>query len=322
MNRTAKNKLRVLIALALMLQCSLNLFAQESKLNLQSKEELTGYNFIIANDLGRNGYYDQKPIAAAMGEWADKADIEFVAAAGDIHHFNGVASVMDPLWTTNFELIYPHPALMLDWFPILGNHEYRGNTKAVLDYSKISRRWVMPARYYTMVKAVDNKTSVRLLYIDTAPLIEKYRSNKDEYPDAQLQNDKAQLQFIDSVLTVNKATWTIVIGHHPIYAQTKKDESERLDMQAKLDPILRKHKVDYYVCGHIHNFQHIKQKDSSVDYIVNSSGSGARKVASIEGTQFCSDKSGFSICSVTNSKFSIYFIDKDGNEIYSYNKTK
>ena len=24
---------------------------------------------------------------------------------------------------------------MIDWFPILGNHEYRGNTQAVLDYT-------------------------------------------------------------------------------------------------------------------------------------------------------------------------------------------
>lgn len=297
-------------------------FSQTKKLNLKSKEEISGYNFIIANDLGRNGYYDQIPVAETMGEWSDKADIEFVAAAGDVHHFNGVASVIDPLWMTNYELIYKHPALMLDWFPINGNHEYRGNTQAVLDYSKISRRWVMPARYYTMVKEVSKNTSVRLIFIDTTPLIEKYRSEKDEYPDACKQDDKMQLQFIDSVLSVNKETWTIVIGHHPVYAQTKKEDSERADMQAKLDPILRKYKVDYYVCGHIHNFQHIKKPDSPVNYIVNSSGSGARKVAATEGTQFCSDKSGFSICSVRDNEFVIYFIDKDGNEIYSYSKKK
>ena len=51
----------------------------------------------------------------------------------------------DPLWMTNYELIYSHPELMIDWFPLLGNHEYRGNTQAVLDYSNISRRWTMPA---------------------------------------------------------------------------------------------------------------------------------------------------------------------------------
>lgn len=301
---------------------SFNAFAQSEKLSLQSPAGIDGYNFIIANDLGRNGYYDQKPIAETMGEWAAKADIDFVAAAGDIHHFNGVASISDPLWMTNYELVYSHPELMLDWFPILGNHEYRGNTQAVLDYSKVSRRWVMADRYYTLVKKVDDSTSVRLIFIDTAPLIQKYRTEKTDYPDACKQDDKVQLNFIDSVLSVSNEKWKIVIGHHPIYAQTPKDVSERQDLQENLDPILRKHNVDFYVCGHIHTFQHIKIKESPVNYIVNSSASLSRTVEAIEGTRFCSDKSGFSICSVTNNKFTIYFIDKDGNEIYSYANEK
>ena len=47
---------------------------------------------------------------------------------------------------TNYELIYSHPELMIDWLPILGNHEYRGNTQAIIDYSNISRRWNMPGK--------------------------------------------------------------------------------------------------------------------------------------------------------------------------------
>ena len=32
-------------------------------------------NFYVANDLGRNGYYDQKPIAETMGRMAEAIDI-------------------------------------------------------------------------------------------------------------------------------------------------------------------------------------------------------------------------------------------------------
>ncbi len=284
--------------------------------------DISDYNFIIANDLGRNGYYNQKPIATAMGQWADSADIKFVAAAGDIHHFNGVASVNDPLWMTNYELIYSDPSLMLDWYAILGNHEYRGNTQACLDYSKVSRRWIMPSRYYTVVKEVDDKTTMRLVFIDTAPLIEKYRKDSLDYPDAYKQDDKAQLHFIDSVLTVSKETWNIVIGHHPVYAYTLKDDSERADMQLKLDPILRKHKVDFYFCGHIHNFQHIKMTNSPVDYIVNSSASRSRPVEKIDGTQFCSNLSGFALCSVDSARFTVNLMDKNGKSIYKYTRSK
>ena len=155
-------------------------------------------NFYMANDLGRNGYYDQKPIAELMGEMADAIGPECVFAAGDVHHFEGVRSVNDPLWMTNYELIYSHPELMIDWFPVLGNHEYRGNTQAVLDYTNVSRRWSMPDRYYT--KVFDKKgTSVRFVMIDTAPLIDKYRNESTTYPDACKQDMDKQLAWIDSV---------------------------------------------------------------------------------------------------------------------------
>ena len=64
------------------------------------------FNFYVANDLGRNGYYDQKPIAELMGQMAEEVGPEFVLATGDVHHFEGVRSVNDPLWMTNYELIY------------------------------------------------------------------------------------------------------------------------------------------------------------------------------------------------------------------------
>lgn len=286
------------------------------------KSHEDSYNFIIANDLGRNGFYDQKNIAASMGQCAKASDVQFVAAAGDVHHFNGVASVNDPLWMTNFELIYNSPELMLDWYAILGNHEYRGNTQACLDYGQVSRRWIMPARYYTLVKEIDDHTSMRLLFIDTAPLIDKYREDSQEYPDACKQDMDAQLHFIDSVLTVNTATWTVVIGHHPVYAFTLKDKSERSDMQQRLDPLLRKHKVDFYFCGHIHNFQHIRKKGSTVDYIVNSSASQSRPVEKTDGTQFCSNKSGFALCSVDSKTFTVNLMDKYGTSIYTYVRHK
>ena len=66
------------------------------------------FNFYIANDLGRNGYYDQKPIAELMGEMADEIGPEFVLAPGDVFHYQGVRSTTDPLWLTNYEMIYQH----------------------------------------------------------------------------------------------------------------------------------------------------------------------------------------------------------------------
>lgn len=279
-------------------------------------------NFIIANDLGRNGHYEQKTIAAQMGDLAENIDIELIAAAGDVHHFEGVASVNDPLWMTNYELIYDHPELMIDWFAVAGNHEYRGNTQAILDYSKVSRRWNAPEKYYTQVIKTGDNTACRLVFIDSSPLISKYRKDSLKYPDACKQDAEKQLAWIDSVLTNAPEKWKIVIGHHPVYADTPKEESERADMQTCLAPILEKSGTDIYFCGHIHNFQHIKPKNSSVEYVVNSSGSLARKVKTTEDTRFCSPEAGFTLCSLTDNELSFFFINGKGEEIYNYKITK
>ncbi len=279
-------------------------------------------SFFMANDLGRNGYYDQKPIADLMGVMAETIGPECVVAAGDIHHFNGVASVSDPLWMTNYELIYSHPELMLDWFPILGNHEYRGNTQAVLDYSKVSRRWVMPARYYTQVLSGKN-TTVRLVFLDTTPLIDRYRENVETYPDACKQDEQRELDWLDKTLSQTKEDWVIVVGHHPVYAETSKAQYERDDMQKKVMPILKKYNnVAIYACGHIHDFQHIKMKGDNIDYVVNSSASLSRKAKPIEGTVFCSSEPGFSVISADKTHLNLYMIDKKGNILHTVAKAK
>ena len=279
-------------------------------------------NFYLANDLGRNGYYDQKPIAELMGNMAENVDIECVIAAGDVHHFEGVRSVDDPLWMTNYELIYSHPELMIPWYAILGNHEYRGNTQAVLDYSKVSARWNVPDRYYTFAMENDGVT-VRFVMVDTAPLLDKYREDTEKYPDACKQDMDKQLAWVDSVLTAAKEDWVLVVGHHPIYAETGKDDSERLDLQKRLDSILRKHKnVDMYLCGHIHNFQHIRKADSNIDYVVNTSGSLSRKVKPVDGTKFCSSDTGFSLISADKNELNLHMINKEGKVIYTVSRKK
>jgi predicted phosphohydrolase len=277
------------------------------------------FTFMITCDLGRNGYYDQQIIAEVMGEVAGIAGAEFVAALGDVHHFMGVQSVNDPLWLTNYELIYKHPELMIPWFPILGNHEYEGNTDAVIAYSEVSRRWQMPGRYYSKTYKVTDSTEVLLLFIDTTPMIDKYRAS-EEHPDARKQSVENQLRWIDNTLKNSIAKWKIVMGHHPVYAGTTKDELERTDLQKRLIPILEKHKVDVYYNGHIHNFQHINTTGSSIDYFVNSSASQSREVVPFEGTVFTSSATGFALCSLNDSVLVTTLIDKAGKVIYQHKR--
>lgn len=314
-----RNMLIILLVIAASILLNITVKAQTPE---QWKSLKGDINLFIANDLGRNGYYEQKPIAELMGKMGEEIGPEAVIAAGDVHHFEGVISTQDPLWMTNYELIYSHPELMISWFPVLGNHEYRGSTQAVLDYRNVSRRWEIGGRYYTKVYD-DNGVSIRLVLIDTTPLINRYHHDST-YPDVDSQDIDAQLKWIDETLNAAKEDWVIVVGHHPMYAQTKKDEIEQKDMQSRLLPILQRYKdkVAMYVCGHIHNFQHIRRGNDGIDYVVNTSASLARKVSATEGTVFCSPSEGFSVVSATKQQLNLYMIDKTGNVIHQINKSK
>lgn len=326
-----KRLIRSLTA-AILTGCALCAHAETDWSSLESD-----VNLIIANDLGRNGAHLQRPVAELMGDVAEQADAEAVLALGDVHHYLGVESVSDPLWMTNFETVYSHPELQISWLPVLGNHEYRGDTQAVLDYSQVSRRWEMPARYYSHIFENDG-TRVKVVFIDTAPLIDKYRNSASEYRDAAVQDMEAQLRWLDMELADREgAEWLIVVGHHPVYAYTDKSESERTDMQRRVAPLLRKHKADMYVCGHIHNFQHIREEASDVDYIVNSSGSLSRKkTGHVEGiemtggepsdasahTEFCDGREGFSLLSADRDTLKLYMIDHNGKVIHTVSRKK
>ena len=314
-----RNMLIILLVIAASLLLNITANAQTPE---QWKTLKGDVNLFMANDLGRNGYYEQKTIAELMGVMGETIGPEAVVAAGDVHHFEGVVSTQDPLWMTNYELIYSHPELMITWLPVLGNHEYRGNTQAVLDYRNISRRWEMEGRYYTKVYD-DNGVSIRLVLIDTTPLINRYHDSST-YPDVDSQDIDAQLKWIDKTLNEATEDWVIVAGHHPMYADTKKDLIEQKDMQERLLPILQRYKskVAMYVCGHIHNFQHIRRGNDGIDYVVNSSASLARKVNPTEGTIFCSPAEGFSVVSATKKQLNLYMIDKKGEVIHKVEKTK
>jgi len=315
----------VVMILIITVFLSETLYAQSDQVtprHSQQLADLDGYfTFMITSDLGRNGYYDQKPVAEMMGEVASLSDPEFIAVLGDAHHFDGIQSVQDPLWETNFEWIYKHPELMIPWHPVLGNHEYLGNTQAVIDYSAISRRWQMPARRYAITWPVSEKVDALLLFVDTTPLIDKFRLDH-QYEDAIPLPLKQELAWIDSSLGASQAKWKIVMGHHPVYAGTNKTESERLDLQNRLQPLLDKHAVDIAVSGHIHNFQHIQLPGSSVDYIVNTSASLTRQVVHFEGTLFGSPDPGFTLCTVKESELIISFVNKEGEIIYQYVRDK
>ena len=279
-------------------------------------------NLYLVSDVGHEGCHYQQLVASLMNDMAAKVKPMAIVATGDTHHGNGVKSTTDNDWKENFTNIYSLPRLKsLDWYAAIGNHEYRGSTQAMLDYSKVNPHWKMGGRHYTTVFK-KGSTSIRLVIIDTTPMIERYREN-EKYPDAAEQDKEAQLQWLDDVLSKAKEDWVIVAGHHPIHADTKKSKVERTDMRNSVNEVLLRHSnVDIYLCGHIHSFQHLRDKESTIDYVVNTSGSESRSVRQTKRTVYCSGETGFSVLTANKKELTLYMVDKNGNILHTLKRQK
>ncbi len=153
--------------------------------------------FILVGDWGRAGHDDQRNVAIQMGKTAAAMNSQFTVSVGDNFYENGVVSVDDPQWITSFERIYTAPSLQRPWKVILGNHDYRGNVQAQLDYSQKSRRWQLPARYYSLSETLPDGAKADFFYVDTSPFIKKYIGSRVNITG---QDTNAQLTWLDHAL--------------------------------------------------------------------------------------------------------------------------
>ena len=76
------------------------------------------------------------------------------------------------------------------------------------------------------------------------------------------------------------------------------------------------------LCGYIHNFQHLRMEGSGIDYVVNTSASLSREVESIDGIQFSSSETGFSVVSVTPDSLKLHMLDKNGALLHTVRRGK
>jgi len=273
-------------------------------------------NFVLIGDWGRLGRDNQTDVARQMGETAAAIGSRFTVSMGDNFYENGVASVDDPQWQASFETIYTAPSLQTPWKIILGNHDYRGNVQAQLDYSHISKRWQLPARYYQETVPLPDGATADFFYLDTSPFIRAYIGTRTNITG---QDTDAQLQWLDAALGKSTADWKIVIGHHPIYTALAPEpgyDHDQPDLIARLDPILRAHNIHIYINGHDHNLQVVKV--NGITYVTNGAGSQTYQAESpvIRGG-FVSGDHGFMTIALSRNALSYRLIDMTGQTLYA-----
>ncbi|UEG53887.1 tartrate-resistant acid phosphatase type 5 family protein [Mucilaginibacter daejeonensis] len=268
-------------------------------------------NFLAIGDWGRNGENLQLETAKTMGDWARVNPVDFIVSVGDNFYPKGVVSENDPLWHYSFENVYTAHSLQIDWFAILGNHDYYSEPDAQIRYGKVSRRWHMPSRYYTKEVAI-GKTKAKALFvmIDSQAIVQDY---KDQHPEKQLAWIEKTLQDAS-----DDVKWKIVVGHHPTYTVGPRiNNYDTLAIRERLGPILEKQKVDLYLSGHEHSMQHLKPQGYTHQFI---SGAGSELTHVTEGiamSRFQASENGFMYFSIDEKRLNVKVISVTGKTLYN-----
>jgi UDP-2,3-diacylglucosamine pyrophosphatase LpxH len=271
-----------------------------------------GLQFSVLGDWGWNGKRNQTEVAKIMAKHGVGS---FIISAGDNFQVVGVRSVQDPLWMLNYEMPFSDPSLECEWYVALGNHDYKGEVQAEIDYSKISRRWNMPARYFAVHKRINDTTAADFYIIDTSPFQSAYYKTDEHH--VLGQDTAKQMRWIDSCLTNSKSRWKIVVGHHPVYSSGSAHGKETGDMETRFAKFFDDKGVDAYFCGHDHDFEYLKAQGSRVNYFVCGTVEVRPMGEPLASTVFAKSIPGFTKVLLTPEKMKVSMIDTAGAEVYA-----
>lgn len=168
---------------------------------------------------------------------------------------------------------------MCPWYPVLGNHDHKGNVQAQFAYAGESRRWRMPSSYYKRGEILSDGSRAEFFFLDTTPIKRLNWWEPWFGIDPAVQQ---QLNWLERGLANSAARWKIVVGHHPVFSGGKKGHTA--EMVHLVTPLLDVHGVSAYINGHEHDLQHITV--DGVHYITTGAGASTRSTGPTEGTRF------------------------------------
>ena len=269
----------------------------------ESRED---FCFVSFGCWGGHNLRTQKKVAKVMGALCDdmankkhteanssRQSVRFVLAAGDNFYKAGVQSVSDVRFQSTYEGVYQHPALVsVPWLMALGNHDYRGNVDAQVEYTNHSRRWFLPHRYYA-VEAYRQRITpgvemVMEVYVLDATLLERCHNNGDRH--IRCTDGNAQRHWLEETLQASKrqqgnsVVVRILVCHYPLFANGPHVNHRWL--VEWLEPLIDQYSIPLYINADNHYMQVSRKKvETSSTLFVNSGGGGgyARHLPSHKG---------------------------------------
>jgi len=300
-------------------------------LNLQSRSAQAevaknGLHFLAIGDFG-TGAADQKAVAKAMQDFAKKNSLkpEAMFMIGD--NFYGPTkdgfTTESKRWKLEIEEMYPAASFPGPMYAVLGNHDYHDNAggqEVQLAYSKKTGvRWKMPNKWYRQ----DFGGLLTLICLDSnLPSVSGAKDKKTGKQRASLTSaeEAAQLEWLKTELAKPRAPFTLVMAHHPLYSNG--DHGDTKAISAQWEPLLQKHQVHAYICGHDHDLQHLELEGKFTSHIL--SGGGGAKTRKLEHPErtmpYGKDIHGFTHISVEKDALIFAHHGVDGGLLHRFTK--
>ncbi len=224
-------------------------------------------HFVAFGDFGRRGKPWEAQVAEAIARRNASDPVQLGLTLGDNFYECGVKSVHDAAFHDLWEVFYG--PLKIPFYATLGNHDYArgegacafgsGDPQAEVEYTRLSRTWRMPARYYMFTAG-----PVQFFALDTV---------------AWDRRERAWIERQLSEPPPAGVVWRVVYGHHPVYTSGRHHIDPRVkQLQRELLPLLVAHHVDLYAAGHDHDLEHLRVE--GVDLFI--AGGGGDEVRGVE----------------------------------------
>ncbi|WP_413175278.1 metallophosphoesterase [Anabaena azotica] len=234
--------------------------------------------FVSVADTG-TGARGQYAVARSMHFYHQKNSYDLVILAGDNIYNNGEIEKIDAVFERPYQ---PLLKKGVKFHACLGNHDIRtDNGVPQVKYPGFN----MTGRYYSFIR--DN---VQFFGLDT-------NGNADW---------KNQLVWLEKELSLSKADWKVVFGHHPIYASGAYGSNP--NFIKIFTPLFQKYNVQLYINGHEHHYERTRSINGTT-YLICGAGAGNRPVGRSVWTEYSTSNLSFAGYEVYADRIEVSGID-------------
>lgn len=287
---------------------------------------ITMNRFIITADTG-SGNIHQKNVAHSMFLLQQQLpDIISVLLLGDNIYPGGCETIHDKQFKTKFEDIYR--SIHLPFYLCLGNHDYGltysplsknfliDNSRVQVEYSKKSKKWNMPSKYYMY-----SEGPCDFFMIDT---------NFDVLNESSIQK---QLHDVTQMIQKSNKPWKVLCGHHTFRSVGGHGNADKRFEKFMTDLFSNCH-VDMYMCGHDHCKCIIETQVNNKPLtciVIGTGGKEYEKIFSLQKMKqavtpsellFYSPNLGVCLVEANYEKITFTCLNQDLIKEYSYSKSK